>query len=327
MKQNRMNRPIQPTIIRSSIDSMRGNALVLALLIVAVTSIIAYALIETSSFAVRRTQLITNKGACVEAVHAAESYAMKILDQQGQQDKFGTYTSLDQDWALPFEMILDKDIKLTGQINDLQEKFNVNLLAREGKESVHSPGLSFSRLLFSLGLGNGQALQDAVAHWVGSQSSHQDAYYLERDPPYRAAHVPLVSISELNLIQGFDLEITAILRPYVAALPDNARMNLNTMVPKVLASVLDTQEDLLASLMEDRKINPFTTVSEFSDRARSRGINVKDQAAFEDMVTTNSRYFLLSTTLVCQKTTMKRYSLIERVMTGEAWVYQRTSNL
>ncbi|HLF66259.1 MAG TPA: hypothetical protein VI522_01445, partial [Gammaproteobacteria bacterium] len=93
------------------------------------------------------------------------------------------------------------------------------------------------------------------------------------------------------------------------------------------ASVLDTQEDLLASLMEDRKINPFTTVSEFSDRARSRGINVKDQAAFEDMVTTNSRYFLLSTTLVCQKTTMKRYSLIERVMTGEAWVYQRTSNL
>ncbi len=324
---NKETKQIQPSNKRLPSEKIQGNALVLALLIVAVTSIIAYALIETSSFAVRRTQLISNKGACVEAVHAAESYAMKILDQQGETDKAGIATSLDQDWVLPFEINLSKEISLKGQLTDLHEKFNLNLLARDRKENVHSPAMSFSRLLFAVGIVNGKVLQEAVTHWTGPKSSHQDAYYLERNPPYRAAHELLASPSELNLIQGFTLETVKALQPYVSALPEDARVNLNTVSPLVLAAILDTQVDLLGSLMEERKNYAFTSVAEFADRARSRGINVKDQTGFEEVTTTNSRYFLLTTELVCQKTTMTRYSLIERVESGEAWVYQRTSNL
>jgi general secretion pathway protein K len=65
----------------------------------------------------------------------------------------------------------------------------------------------------------------------------EDDYYLGQDPPYKAANVPLTSVDELGLIEGFDGQLVSALRPYVTVYPvvGGTGINLNTAPPHVLA--------------------------------------------------------------------------------------------
>lgn len=69
----------------------------------------------------------------------------------------------------------------------------------------------------------------------------EDDFYQSQDPPYRAANRPLLSLDELRLVEGFDDDLVAGLRPYVTVYPyvpqppGGGGVNLNTAPPHVLA--------------------------------------------------------------------------------------------
>ena len=65
----------------------------------------------------------------------------------------------------------------------------------------------------------------------------ENDFYAAQDPPYRAANLPLLSLDELLLIEGFDAQLVNALRPYVDVLPiANADgVNPNTAPSWVLA--------------------------------------------------------------------------------------------
>lgn len=303
----------------------KGNALVLAMMIVAITAAIAYALIETSTFSVRRTMQINNNDICKQAVHAAEIYAMQLLEQP--TDKPPLITELDQLWAVPYELQLAKDITLNAALIDMQGQFNVNLLRQAGQEGIYSPDLVFSRLLVLLNIADAQNLQQSLTTWLSDSGSESDLFYLERTPPYRSAHLALSSISELSLVQGFLPQRTAILYPYVSALSESANINVNTAPAQVLAALLNTSEGAARSLVDERMAYPFKDSNEFVQRAISKGIAVPDQGALTNMVNVNSQYFLLKTTAECKNSPLISYSFIERTSKGHAKVYRRTQEL
>jgi type II secretory pathway component PulK len=47
----------------------------------------------------------------------------------------------------------------------------------------------------------------------------EDEYYQRQEPPYRAANQPLLSVDELRLVEGFDVELVEALRAYVSVYP------------------------------------------------------------------------------------------------------------
>ena len=305
--------------------SIQGNALVLALFIVMITSAIAYALIQTSTFAVRRTTQLSDMDTCEAAVHAAELYASGLLHQPKGEGEMTT--TLLQNWALPFEMQLSKELQVQGQVIDLQGQMNVNLLQQKEAAGMYTPGLIWTRLLVLLNIPDAQSLQQALALWVGNEAKPEDRIYLERTPPYQVAHASLASISELRLIQGYSAKTLSILTPYISALPEANNININTASAEVLAALLDTPLGSARSLVDDRLGLAFASGQEFIDRAKAKGIAIPDQAGLQKMISINSRYFLLKSTVQCKKTSLISYSFINRLSEGEAKVYQRTQQL
>lgn len=304
---------------------MRGSALVLALMIVAVTSAIAYALIETSTFAVRRTTQINEVDTCRQAVRAAELYAIDLLYQEPGHDEM--ITDLEQNWAIPFEMQLQQEVGLQGQVSDLQGKMNINLMRAHTQAGVYTPELIFTRLLVALNIQDAQSVQQHVVHWLGAETTQDDQIYLQRNPAYRAAHAPLSSISELQLIEGITAERMALLAPFVSALPESENINVNTAPAEVLAALLDTSPSAARVLINERMAYPFKNTQEFINRAMAKAIAISDQGALGEMISVNSRYFLLKTVAMCRKTTLISYSFINRSAEGQASVYQRTQQL
>jgi general secretion pathway protein K len=161
-----------------------------------------------------------------------------ILRRDAEDSKIDT---LGENWATALPPIAVEGGFVSGRIEDLQGRFNLNnLVGADGKPSV--PDLEyFKRLLVLLEVEPG--LATALLDWIDADinatlpDGAEDDIYLLEDPPYRAANRPLVSTSELRLVKGFSPEIIALLAPFITALPEPTALNINTASPLVLQAL------------------------------------------------------------------------------------------
>lgn len=67
----------------------------------------------------------------------------------------------------------------------------------------------------------------------------EEEYYLAQDPPRRPANRPLLSVEEIGLIEGFDVQLMQAMRHYVTVYPvvGGTGINMNTAAPHVLALI------------------------------------------------------------------------------------------
>jgi type II secretory pathway component PulK len=67
----------------------------------------------------------------------------------------------------------------------------------------------------------------------------EDDYYQSLDPPRLPANRPLLSVEELGLVEGFDVQLVESIRPYVTVYPivEGKGINLNTAPPHVLGLI------------------------------------------------------------------------------------------
>jgi len=74
---------------------------------------------------------------------------------------------------------------------------------------------------------------------VTATGTPEDELYQKRDPPYRSANRPLLSVDELRLVDGFDGPLVDALRPFVGVYPlvGGEGVNVNTAPPWVLAQL------------------------------------------------------------------------------------------
>ena len=216
----------------------RGVALVTALLVVSLATIVAVAMATRLQVDVRRTGNLLHGEQAYAYALAAESWAEVILRRDAEDSKIDT---LGENWATALPPIAVEGGFVSGRIEDLQGRFNLNnLVGADGKPSV--PDLEyFKRLLVLLEVEPG--LATALLDWIDADinatlpDGAEDDIYLLEDPPYRAANRPLVSTSELRLVKGFSPEIIALLAPFITALPEPTALNINTASPLVLQAL------------------------------------------------------------------------------------------
>jgi len=293
-------------------------ALITAVLITAAIAIAAVAMASQQALDVRRTANIIDGDRSYVFALGVESWAMQILMRDRRDNKID---NLNEDWALKLPPLTVEGATVSGHIEDMQGRFNLNNLMKDDKASPLDMQ-RFQRLLTILGLDPG--LADAVVDWIDPDgdvtqpTGAEDSQYMRADVPYRAANMPFTSPSELLLVQGFTADVYRTLEPYVSALPVRTAINVNTASKELLMALADniTEEDA-QQLIDGRGEEGYASVDVFlQDKALAgRGVNKEGLSVATD-------YFLLDAATKFGRAQTHLYTLLARSDNSVSVVYR-----
>jgi general secretion pathway protein K len=272
--------------------TQRGGALLIALLAVALATVIALSLIERGQRAMARTEALLATERAWQYAQGMEALAAETLRraQTGEIDP----TVLDGTWTEPFDV---PGGHIQGRLFDQQARFNVNALAHPDAAHAATARDAFARLLDRLGLHAGIA--DELSDWLEGASmprpgSAADDWYMRLNPPYRTAGVPMMHASELRWLRSVDDEAWGALSGLVTALPEpELVINVNTASPAVVASLFaELDGDQARRLLAD---GPFMSRTAFLEHPIILPLATPGTERF---LTTDSRWFLVQSRIV-----------------------------
>jgi general secretion pathway protein K len=296
----------------------RGVAMITAMLIVALATIIAANLAWDNALDVRRTMVLLHRDQAVQVALGAESWVSSILRQDledSQTDHLGEI------WASELPGLPIEGGDVFGTIEDLQGRFNINnLIGSNGK--VDPEALEqFRRLLLALSLD--PRFAGISADWIDSDADAsfpdgaEDGIYTAFLPPYQTANQELVNVTELMALEGMDKLTFDVLAPNITALPAGTGINVNTATPAVLQSL---DENIGADDVE-------------------RLVADRESAGFQDLTTTfsslvtpdvrnrleeTSNYFQLKVVVRIDTVRVTLYSILHRTARGDVSTIARS---
>jgi len=289
----------------------RGVAILTAMLVVALGTMIAVNLMWKASLDLRRTTSALAADQGLMYLQGAEAWAGDIL-RQDQVDSIES-DHLGEIWAVELPpMPVDGGV-ISGRVEDLQGRFNINNLVTPQGEEDEIARRQFERLLEMLELD--PSLAGVAVDWLDPDSETkfpfgaEDDVYSRFDPPYRTSNTVITSPSELMAMSGFELESYRLLLPYVTALPSGTTLNVNTASDVLLASLSD-DIDLSrgAALIEERGGADFPDIS-----ASFEGDVEPEVLQRIDGV---SQYFLLTASVAIGTNQFTMYSVLQRDNSG-----------
>ncbi|HEY6484313.1 MAG TPA: type II secretion system minor pseudopilin GspK [Steroidobacteraceae bacterium] len=301
---------------RSILQQQRGMAMLVAILLVALGTILAAAIAYESAMGARRGAADLDFDEALLVTEGAEALAAYGLRAVKQADKSGdTYPA--QPWAQPVGPIeVVPGTTLEASIEDLQGRFNLNSLVANdgsGKPNVEAVKV-FQRLLEILQLEPKWA--DLLVDWIDPgidplPDGAEDSAYLSQNPPYLTANKYITSTSEMLALPGFGHDRFATLAPYVVALPPNIPVNICSAKGPVLDAFLLTRTEFSLDpqgLAKARATAPgcFPTTTEYQAAFESPAAY---QAA-QSMLSTKSNYFRLSSLVTIGTAEFNLYSLL-----------------
>ena len=289
----------------------RGVALITAVLVVAIGTMIAVNLMWEGTLDLRRAESALAADQGLLYVQGAEAWAADIL----RQDLVDSPNSdhLGEQWAIELPPLPVDGGTITGRLEDLQGRFNLNnLVGADGMEDQLARR-QFERLLNRLEIDPG--LAGAVVDWLDPDTElrfptgGEDVVYTSEEPPYRTANSMITSTSELMAIAGFDREIYQRLAPYVTVLPRGTKLNVNTASDMLLASLSDDLDLATATaLVEERADAEFVDID-----ATFEGLVDADTLQDIDGV---SEHFLLTATVTLGSNQLTMRSVLQRDRSG-----------
>ena len=289
----------------------RGVAILTAMLVVTIGTIIAVNLMWQATLDLRRVEAALAADQGLMYVQGAEAWAADIL-RQDQVDSPDT-DNLSEQWAIDLPPLPVDGGTIAGRLEDLQGRFNINNLVDQDGTENQLARQEFERLLSSLDID--PALAGAVVDWLDPDtdlrfpSGGEDATYAGADPPYRTANSAITSTSELMAIAGFDRDTYKRLAPYVTALPPGTKLNVNTASDVVLASLSDDIDlATAATLVEERAGADFPDID-----ATFEGLVEPDVLRMIDGV---SEHFLLTATVTLGTNQLTMRSVLQRDPSG-----------
>ena len=315
----------------------RGVALIIALILVALATILATKLTFDGFIERRRTIGVLAAEQALQFGFGAEALAADALAQDQQNN--GQQTTLAAPWAQPsqaFPITPPDDPEaepigtLQGQLEDMQGRFNLNNLARvvagtgTGTTATQptqdpQPLEQFQRLLALVGL---EPKWAAIARdWIdaddipGSPDGAEDQVYTSQIPPYRTGNWPMMSPTELMNLPGFGADRYRKIAPYVTALPSSmVSINICTAPAVVLESLADdlNGEYNPEMLANGRKSGCFPDLNTFRNV-----VGPKDLAAINGRYGQTSQFFRLRTRITLGTTEFTLYSLLQRGSGGK----------
>ena len=293
----------------------RGVALITALLITALVGSLAAGLAWNNALDVRRTMVLLFHEQGMQVAMGAESWIRNILRDDGVESETDHLGEL---WAseLPGLPVENDSVQgaVTGQIEDLQGRFNVNNLIGSNGEVDEDVLEQFQRLLAVLEID--PRFAGLAADWIDADQDPnfpdgaEDSIYTGLTPPYRTPNRLLTNVTELAALEGMDPASFRALLPHVTALPRGTQINVNTATWAVLQSLdanLDasTVEDLLSQREE----------AGFDDFAQTFSTLVTNPVIFAQL-SESSSYFQLKAVVQIATVRVTYYSVLSRGPNG-----------
>ncbi|HEX3838960.1 MAG TPA: type II secretion system minor pseudopilin GspK [Steroidobacteraceae bacterium] len=291
----------------------RGIALITAILLVALATILAATIGYENAMSARRGTATFAFDQSLEVGKAAEAIAAFALRFSRQQSPTVTYKG--QPWSTPYGPLdLVPGVTLEAWLDDTQGRFNLNNLVNADGTTNPDAVAVFENLLTILGLEPTWA--PLMADWIDSDTlpnnpnGAEDSVYLSQTPPYRAANMLITTPSEILALPGFGRDRYLKLEPYITALPRSVPINLcdasmavlNALGPPGTINVSDA-----AAMAQSRAEGCWPTLQEFN--AFFSTDSAAQQKA-DAMVATQSSYFTLTSIVSIGTTQFALYSLL-----------------
>ncbi|HET8941835.1 MAG TPA: type II secretion system minor pseudopilin GspK [Rudaea sp.] len=285
----------------------RGVALIVALLVVALATVLIAALLDRGELTAARTRNQLRAGQARAYSLGLEAYAAKVLNR----DDAGNDAS-DDIWALPLPPTPVPGGEITAIMSDLNGRFNLNNLDPRATNTNQAEWeKKFGKLLRTLGLD--QTLTGNIIAWMNPGSASgganaSDGFYLGQTVPYRAAQREFMDVSELRLVKGVNGDVYTALAPYVSALPMGTTININTASVPVLMTLTQSMTEAEAQPVWQQGHAKFASVADA----------IKAQPALGGMIecpncySVRSSYFLARGEITLDQLPFTFYSLLER---------------
>lgn len=342
----------------ASMHGAGGIAIIFALMVISVVSAIAVKQSWRSELDIARAGHRWMGMQAKAYSEGAESLAVIALEKDLANSKIDSASEL---WASGFDFptdhgamrILIVDAQSRLNLNGLGAAYNPPPTGNAGSVSTtqkyKSEHLRFIRLLQTIPLDeNGNVLPpteavsvlEAVKDWVDVDSTAtgfggaERGYYEQLDPPITIANSPMVSVSELRYVKGMTPELYQGILPFVAALPVDALLNVNTM-NVWLARTINSDDDiaplseqdaqqLMSEIMSNEPEDTQMLLAiPLLDTLFSAGANGQSNLATDGLAFA-SGWFELDTTVTVGDHVRRSKSLIDRTTAGSVKVVRRS---
>ncbi|MGH8456119.1 MAG: type II secretion system minor pseudopilin GspK [Stenotrophobium sp.] len=285
-----------------------GVALITAILVVALASIAASAILVSADIAIRRTTNLQDSEKAWWYAEGVEDWVKTILQRDSELNKTDSFADI---WATPETLPVDEGV-LRGHVEDLQGRFNLNNFGVPDLNRYQVYVTQFERLLQNIDGADpfmARPLAAAIRDWIDADSvptppdGAEDTEYLVHVPPYRTPNRPMESVSEVLAVKGMTKDLyyklthcaMASTGPVscITALPQYPTpINVNTAPEPVLQSLVRQPSQAIEAFVKLRVTQPLTSPSQVF-QAPPAGFVTAADGTTQDMVSVTSSYFLL----------------------------------
>ncbi len=280
----------------------RGAALIIALLVAALAAMAASQFLFRAQIEWRKLENARDLGQARQVLGAAVNWAATVLLDDARRSDVD---HLGEAWAVQLPPLEAEGYVLSGRIRDLDGRFNLNNLVRNGV-AVPDQVAIFQRLLANLRLPD--TLAQSIVDWLDTDAyrlggTEKETGMADRVPINR----PLVNLGDLQGVTGLDERTLETLRPHVAVLPGDTRVNANTAAAEVLAAVFDN-----LSLAEGYALAAKRDHAWFRDQGDLRNALPEGVGLDANRFAFRSRYFLVSAQARHGRVALAESALLER---------------
>jgi len=295
--------------------AQRGVALITAVLIVALATILAVNVVYRGMLDQRRAGTLFALDQAFEVALGAEAWAADVLQRDEQESQGDNFT---ENWARPLPPLPIEGGTVAGRLEDLQGRFNLNNLVFADGTTNPEAVLQLARILTWLDLEPTWA--SMMADWIdedtqpGFPDGAEDNVYTGQSPPYLAANMPITRASELLSLPGFGPERYAKLKPYVTALPVGTKLNVCTAPGIVIDALVENVREFGLSpedLAKRRENGCFPTLADLRGSFGDEEYN-----KVKDSIGESSNFFGATVWVTIGTTDFTLYSLLVRGQGG-----------
>jgi general secretion pathway protein K len=300
----------------------RGVALITAVLIVALATILAVNVATKGYMDQRRSMTMFGMDQAFEIGIGGEQLAAEALMKSYNENK--TETNPSQYWALRQPALpIDERGSVEGFIEDMQGRFNLNLLA-DPDPLKRARYIKQFQLLLKLAQIDGD-WATKVADWIDTdtitmQDGAEENVYSAQNPPYHAANMAITRASEILAIVDFGIDNYRKLEPFITALPPDQAINICTAPAVVLDSF--SYEQPQTNFSSNPQFLPqqrtsasacFPNPDTFADTYLK---GADEKVHYTEAKTKTSSYFRATIWVTICTTEFTLYSLLYRSQTG-----------
>lgn len=222
--------------MKGSRRSQAGIALLTALMVLALAALLAFALLQQSQLMLERSAANERAASASALAEGLFEFALIALERDGGASQVDHREEI---WAQPLPPLPVPQGVVTGRIEDLNGRINVNGLAAERADRRLFTRQALSRLLTNLNLNSQLALriEDAIDADDENNGGGEDIDFLGQRPSARAPNRALTQVAELRNLPGLSEAEYAQIAPFLCAIDPNAPINVNTASWQVLMSL------------------------------------------------------------------------------------------